>query len=98
MEKRKRGRPPKLAQQVMIEEKPVKVEENVKMAVATESKIKHIIRAISKTGMPMGAAEPLPQVEAYISQYLEAGYKLNYVVMIGQDPEMINMLYVLTKE
>lgn len=95
--KRKRGRPPKMQQlqfhNMQIKEK----QENVKM-VTGEYKIKHIIRAISKTNMPMGDAEPLPQVEAYISQYLENGYKLIFVYMLGQDPEMINLLYVLAKE
>jgi hypothetical protein len=96
---KKRGRPPKqlVFPSMEVEEKS-DVRENVK--VATEYRIKHIIRAISKTGLPMqgGQIEPLPQVEAYISSFMDQGYKLAYTVMLGQDPEMINMLYILTKD
>lgn len=98
MEKRKRGRPPKMVQLALPNMQIKEKQENIKMAVQNEYKIKHIIRAISKTGSQMGDAEPLAQVEAYISQYLESGYKLVFVYMIGQDPEMINLLYVLAKE
>lgn len=109
MEKRKRGRPPKMVQlalpNMQIEEK----QENIKMAstdvnsveyhLENNINVKLMTRKLSKTGgYTVDGGVPVIEAENDLSKFVDAGYKISYVMMIEQDPQVIHLLYVLSKQ
>ena len=92
-----RGRPRKTKQL----ESPTLENPNVEgeAVMADEMKIKHLVYGINKRNT-FGTDGDLPAqvVEQKVNEYLVAGWKLNQVYMIANDPNFINLLYILTKE
>jgi len=77
-------------------EYPIKTGENV---MADEAKIKHVVRGINKKGMYGAEGDmPVAEVEKTLTQYVDAGYVLKEVYMIGNTPDLINLLYIFVKE
>lgn len=93
-----RGRPRRMRQlELPGLENPNNVEGEIK--TMSEMNIKHLVRGINKQGVWGEAGDkPLEVVEKEINEYLAVGYKLNYVTMIANDNNFINLLYILTKE
>lgn len=93
-----RGRPRKMKQLELptLENPNIDQGENV---MADEKKIKIMARGINKKGM-FGAEGDIPNeiVEQQVNEYLVAGYKLMQVYMVGNTPDLINLLFILTKE
>lgn len=69
-------------------------EENIIM----DKSIKHIIRGISKTGGFSEEADPVQDIETYVSTFLNGGYKLFATHYLGETPEVFRILYVLVRE
>ena len=92
-----RGRPRKTKQL----ESPTLENPNVEgeAVMVDEMKIKHLVYGINKRNT-FGTDGDLPAlvVEQKVNEYLVAGWKLNQVYMIANDPNFINLLYILTKE
>lgn len=93
-----RGRPRKMKQLELptLENQNTDLGENV---MADEKKIKIMARGINKKGM-FGAEGDIPNeiVEQQVNEYLVAGYKLMQVYMVGNTSDLINLLFILTKE
>jgi len=92
-----RGRPRKMKQL----ESPTLENPNVEgeAVMADEMKIKHLVYGINKRNtFGTDGDLPAPVVEQKVNEYLVAGWKLNQVYMIANDPNFINLLYILTKE
>ena len=76
-------------------------EKGIKGTVTSAPKkdIKHIIRGMNKQNLyGDDGSLPVYEIEAYIREYLNSGYTLAKVEVLGQDPNMIQMFYVLVKE
>ena len=91
------GRPPKVRQlEFPTLENPNPQGE---LEMTDEMKIKHLVYGINKQNMYGTAGDlPAPVVEQKINEYLVAGWKLNQVYLILNDPNFINLLYILVKE
>ena len=59
--------------------------------------VKQIVRYISDQGIELNGAEPVWQIDEYLSYYVKAGYTLVRTHYLGKNPEGYGMLYVLTK-
>jgi len=101
----RRGRPPKVAPEVMAAEAEVEQVVAEPLEVNT-SGVKLVVRAISINNQfnPDGSM-PLMAVEEYINSYLNSGYKLMQVQFIrthtapdSPQPMAIELLFVLYKE
>jgi hypothetical protein len=91
-----RGRPPKMRQLELPTLENSNQGENV---MAEDFPIKHVVRGINKKGMFGTEGDmPVEAVEQTLAQYVDAGYKLKEVYMIGNTPDLINLLYIFVKE
>lgn len=64
-----------------------------------ENKLKIILRGVSKANIfGEDGSQPAEAVEKYVSSFINQGYKLFHVSMVGQDQSMVQMIYVLVKE
>lgn len=106
MNKRPRGRPRKVfpsaenlqGEQLALPGIELKLitGENTEMAI---QKLKQIARPVNRQGIwGEDGSMPLTAVEEYVQNFLNEGFKLVYVNIIGQNDVMVNMLYVLIKE
>lgn len=90
-----RGRPPKQLEFPTLKDTYTQGE----VAMADEIKIKHVIRGINKLNtFGMDGDVPAAVVEQTVSEYLVSGWKLLNVYMIANEPNFINLLYILVKE
>jgi hypothetical protein len=78
-----------------LENPNVEQGENV---MSDEFPIKHVVRGINKKGMYGVEGDiPVEAVEATLAHYVNAGYTLKEVYMIGNTPDLINLLYIFVK-
>lgn len=62
-----------------------------------EPMVHTMVRSIATTPVPIGDAQPIYEVDADVSLWVERGYKLVSTHLIGVDVNSINMVYVLSK-
>lgn len=66
--------------------------------LATETKVHHMLRTLSFTGAPgPNGEQPVEQVDADLSEYLQNGYHLLATHYAGETPGGIRLLYVLVQ-
>lgn len=76
--------------------RPKKVQEENKMSQELELlPVKLIARSISTTGATNEGQVLSIELEAYISDYLKAGYKLKQAIYTGSAPNRLDVLFVL---
>lgn len=65
-----------------------------------EIKVKQIIRWISQTGMTdfSTGAWNVAEIDRYVSEWLDQGWKLFNTHFLGTTPEGFGVLYILIKE
>jgi hypothetical protein len=61
-------------------------------------RLKIIQRVVSKTGMPVGGSVPVEELEGYVSEFLNAGWKLFAFHYLAEIPEGLSMMFVLYKD
>jgi len=62
-------------------------------------KLKLIQRGIAKAMIPVGELyQPVEQVEAYVSEWLDKGYRLANTHYLGEDQNFFNFFFVLVKD
>lgn len=67
--------------------------------LATGTKVHHMLRTLSFTGAPgPNGEQPVEQVDADVSRYLENGYHLMNTHYAGETPGGIRVLYVLVQD
>ena len=60
--------------------------------------VKQMVRRISKTNYATDAVDTIASVDAELDGWYQKGYKLVFVHSLGDEPESINVFYVLAKE
>ena len=62
------------------------------------SKVKLVVRYLSKTLMPQGDAWLANDVEAYLTSYIDLGYRLVDTHYVGENPDGYGICFILTRE
>lgn len=74
------------------------VEAEVKSATKDyEPRVHTMVRSIATTAVPQGDSQPVYEVDADVSGWVERGYKLVSTHLIGVDANAINLVYILSK-
>lgn len=60
--------------------------------------VKQMVRRISKTNYTTDAVDSVADVDKELDSWYQKGYKLVFVCSLGEEPESVNMFYVLAKE
>jgi hypothetical protein len=68
----------------------------------TLTRVKTVVRYLSKNDRYTGAGDstawPASDVDAYLNEFYKLGYTLHSCFYIGENPEGIGMVYVMTIE
>lgn len=63
--------------------------------VAAQPKVKQIVRYLAKTGHTLEQAYAVADVDYYLTEWIDKGYKLFNTHYLGENPEGFGVLYVL---